>query len=159
MINLTLRITFLNPVSGESYTQKYTMPTIVISGGKRRVANAIKKATRELAVQVGSYPREIEDMVLETIIINDIPQDLKQFSDLKLFGTLLNYHGYGLMANMSAKTMSCVLDYILDMLNNENETNRNKRIMKLNKHTLMAELGMTREDEGCSLTQLIVFLR
>ena len=29
--------------------------------------------------------------------------------------------------------------------------------MKLNKDTLMAGLRMTREDEGCSLTELIVF--
>ena len=29
--------------------------------------------------------------------------------------------------------------------------------MKLTRQSLMAELGMTREDEGCSLAQLIVF--
>eukprot|EP00973_Karenia_brevis_P082906 11495763-Karenia_brevis.AAC.1 len=70
------------------------MPTIIVQGGKRRVANAITKATRELADKIGSYPREIEDMVLKTVVVNAVPQDLKQFSELKLFGTLLNYHGY-----------------------------------------------------------------
>ena len=124
---------------------------------KRRVANAIKHATQELADKIGSYPREIEDMVLDTVVVNNVPQDLQQFKDLKLFGTLLNYHGYGLMARMNAQTMSCVLDYILDMLNNENESNRKKRIVKLTRQSLMVELGMAREDEGCSLAQLIVF--
>ena len=96
-------------------------------------------------------------MVLKSVIVNDLPQDLKQFKDLKLYGTWLNYHGYGRMASMNAQTMSCVLDYILAMLNNENEPNRKKRIVELTRQSLMAELGMTREDEGCSLAQLIVF--
>jgi len=157
MINVTVSITFVNPNSGESYTQSYTIPTIIVKGGKRRVANAISKATRELADKIGSYPREIEDMVLETVIVNDVPQDLKQFNDLKLFGTLLNYHGYGLMANLNATTKSCVLDYILDMLNNPDETNRNKCIKRLTKEVLMLELGMQNENEGCSLSQLMVF--
>ena len=128
-----------------------------VKGGNKRIASEIKKRTHELAQKIGSYPREIEDMVLKSVIVNDLPQDLKQFKDLKLYGTLLNYHGYGLMASMNAQTMSCVLDYILAMLNNENEPNRKKRIVKLTRQSLMAELGMTREDEGCSLAQLIVF--
>ena len=124
MINVKLSITFVNPNSGESYTQSYTIPTIVVKGGKRRITNAIKHATQELADKIGSYPREFEDMVLDTVVVNNVPQDLQQFKDLKIFGTLLNYHGYGLMARMNAQTMSCVLDYILDMLNNENEPDR-----------------------------------
>ena len=61
---------------------------------------------------------------MKSVIVNDLPQDLTQFNDLKLYGTLLNYHGCGLMAIMNAQTMSCVLDYILAMINNENEPNR-----------------------------------
>ena len=68
-------------------------------------------------------------MVLKSVIVNDLPQDLKQFKDLKLYGTLLNYHGYGLTASMNAKTMSCVLEYILAMLNNENEPNRKNALL------------------------------
>ena len=33
MIDVKLSITFVNPNSGESYTQSYTMPTIVVKGG------------------------------------------------------------------------------------------------------------------------------
>ena len=43
MIDVTVSITFVNPNSGESYTQSYTIPTLVVNGGKRRVASAIKK--------------------------------------------------------------------------------------------------------------------
>ena len=129
MIDVKLSITFVNPNSGESYTQSYTIPTIVVKGGKRRIANAIKHATQELADKIGSYPREIKDMVLDTVVVNDVPEDLQQSKGLKLFGTLRNYHGYGLMARMNAQTMSCVLDYILDMLNNENEPNRKNALL------------------------------
>ena len=78
MIDVKLSITFVNPNSffGESYTQSYTMPTIVVKGGKRRIANAIKQATRELADKIGEYPREIEDMVSDTVVVNAVPQDL-----------------------------------------------------------------------------------
>ena len=93
MIDVKLSITFVNPNSGESYTQSYTMPTIVVKGGKRRIANAIKQATQELADKTGPYPRKIGDTVWGTVVVNAVPQDLKQFKDLKLFGTLLNYHG------------------------------------------------------------------
>ena len=43
------------------------------------------------------------------------------------------------------------------MLNNKDEPNRNKRLMSLTRESLMAELGMTHENEGCSLNQLIKF--
>ena len=97
-------------------------------------------------------------MVLKDVVINNVPQTLTQFKDIKLYGYLLSYHGYGLLAKEGNIANGCVLNYMLDKLNNPNETNRKKRIMKLNKDTLMLELGMTAEDEGCSLAQLIVFL-
>ena len=100
-----------------------------VKGGNKRIASEIKKRTHELAQKIGSYPREIEDMVLKSVIVNDLPQDLNQFKDLKLYGALLNYHDYGQMASMNAQTMSCVLDYILAMLNNENEPNSKNALL------------------------------
>ena len=35
----------------------------------------------------------------------------------------------------------------------ERTKNKTKRIVKLTRQSLMAELGMTHEDEGCSLAQ------
>ena len=157
LVTVEVSIVFVNPGSREAYEQSYTLPVFTVKGGNQRIATEIKKQTTELAKKIGSYPREIESMVLKSVLVNSLPQDLKQFKDLKLYGTLLNYHGYNLLANMNTQTMSCVLDYILDMLNNENEPNRKKRIIKLTRQSLMDELGMTREDEGCSLAQLIVF--
>ena len=78
MIDVKLSITFVNPNSGESYTQSYTIPTIVVKGGKRRIANANKHATQGLADRIGSYPREIEDMVVRTVVVHDVPHYLNQ---------------------------------------------------------------------------------
>ena len=127
LVTVEVSITFVNPDSGSAYEQNYTLPVFTVKGGINRIASEIKKRMHELAQKIGSYPREIEDMVLKSVIVNDLPQDLKQFKDSKLFGTLLNYHGYGLMASMNAQTMSCVLEYILAMLNNENEPTRKTR--------------------------------
>ena len=93
MIDVAVRIKFVNPDSGKSYEQTYTIPMFTMKGGKRRIANEIKKQTQELAEKIGKYPREIESMTLESVIVNSMPQDLSQFKDLKLYGTLLNYHG------------------------------------------------------------------
>ena len=43
------------------------------------------------------------------------------------------------------------------MLNNKDETNIDRRLMILTRDSLMAELGMKHENEGCSLNQLIKF--
>lgn len=157
IIDITVRITFTNPDSNKEYKQDYTIPTIFIKGGKNSVATAIKKATRELAEKIGSYPRTVTDMELTRVLINDAPANLTQFKDLKLYGTLLSYHGYNLVIDRQVITLSCVIDYIIAMLNNPDEPNRNKRIMKLTRQSLMAELGMTDENEGCTLNQLIMF--
>ena len=130
LVTVEVRVTFVNPDSGSAYEQNYTLPVFTVKGGNKRIASEIKKKrAHEFAQKIGSYPREIEDMVLKSVIVNDLPQDLQQLNDLTLYGSLLNYHGYGLMASMNAQTMSCVLDYVIAMLNNENEPNRNNALL------------------------------
>ena len=61
-------------------------------------------------------------MKLISVTINNAPQKLQQFENSKLFGTLLSYHGYGLQINEIVNT--CVPDYLLNKLNNNNEQNK-----------------------------------
>lgn len=118
------------PGSGTAYAQNDTLPECTANCDNKYIAVGIKQQTHELAQKIASYPREIEVMVHKSVIVNDLPQDLKQFKDVKLYGTMINYHGYGLMASMNANTLPCVLDCILARLNNENEPNKKHRIMK-----------------------------
>ena len=54
-------------------------------------------------------------------------------------------------------TGSCVPDYVVATLNNDNGKDRNKRLKRLNHETVLIELGMKSLTEGCMLAQLIAF--
>ena len=157
MLDIKVNITFRNPYSEKEYNQEYNITTIFMTGGKMKIAKAIVKATNELAERIGSYPREVTGMTLLRVLVNDTPTDLTQYRDLKLYGTLLSYHGYGLVVDKQITTASCVPDYVVAILNNENEPNRNKRIMKLTRESFMLEVGMVDANEGCPLSKLAIF--
>ena len=48
-----------------------------------------------------------------------------------MYGTLFNYKGYGLDALNGKIQNACVPEYLLNLYNNENETNPRKRLKKL----------------------------
>lgn len=121
------------------------------------MAVAIKTATRDLADDTGTYPRTVTDLELAHAQITNTPAGLRQSKELKRFGTLISCHGYGLVVNRQLITSSCVIDFIIAMLNRKDEPNRTKRIMKLTRASLMLELGMNDENERCTLNQLTLF--
>ncbi len=104
----------------------YDIPIFTVKSGKRKLAIIVKNKVRELAEKIGSYPREIRQITFKHVVVNNVPQSLKQFENMKLCGTLVNYHGYNLI--IIEQTRSCVVDYLLRMLNDVNETNKKKRI-------------------------------
>ena len=74
-----------------------------------------------------------------------------------MYGTLFNYKGYGLDALNGKIQNACVPEYLLNLYNNENETNPRKRLKKLTIEKIVEELGMKSIDDGCNTEQIRKF--
>ncbi len=72
-----------------------------------------------------------------------------------MYGTLLKYKGYNVETVCTDDT--CVPTYLMNLLNNPNETDKNRKIAKLNIKDILPDLNMDRVNAGCSLNQLIRF--
>ena len=75
--------------------------------------------------------------------------------NIKMYNAVFDYTGYGLKAIRNEIPNTCVPTYIL--FNNKEETNKDKKIAKLNMVKLLLELKMTNIDDGCCIDQIIIF--
>ena len=73
--------------------------------------------------------------------------------EIKIYGAIFNYTGFGLQALIGKTPDACVPEYILITYNNPKETNPRKRLAKLTMDKILQELNMKTIDEGCSIAQ------
>ena len=73
------------------------------------------------------------------------------FRQIRMYGTLDNYNGYGLDAKNYDG--ACVPNYILETYNNQDATNPRNKISKLNTPKPLDILCMQNIHEGCSIEQ------
>ena len=81
-----------------------------------------------------------------------IPIDFRQ---IRMYGTLYNYNGYGL--NAKDYDDACVPRHLLATYNNQEVTNPRNKISKLTMPKLLEMLGMTDLYDGCSIEQIANF--
>ena len=106
-----------------------------------------------------SHNRPINRIRITKIITNKSINSRKYvpFEEIKMFGTLLKYKGYNVETVCTDNT--CVPTYLLNLLNNPDETDKNRKITKLTMENIIKDLNMNNIDEGCCLEQLMDFCR
>ena len=77
------------------------------------------------------------------------------FSQIRMYGTLYNYNGYGLDAKNYDG--ACVPNYLLETYNNQDVTNPRNKTPKLNMPKLLEILSMQNIHEGCPIEQIANF--
>ena len=101
---------------------------------------------------------EIQKIILNKLYIRKAKQDLSQdIKHIKMYGTVFDYLGYGLMAQHGKIPNACVPQYLLKLYNNEEETNPRRRLKKLTLEKIVEELGMASITDGCCTEQIIKF--
>ena len=101
---------------------------------------------------------EIQSIAIQQLYIQNAKQyDKIKLGDIKMYNAVFDYTGYGLKAIKNEITNTCVPTYILNLFNNKDETNKDKKISKLNMDKLLIELNMTNIDDGCCISQIAEF--
>ena len=85
----------------------------------------------------GTY---IKSVALDNIYVSKNQNAPVKFRQIKMYGTLYNYKGYGLDSNNYDG--ACVPNYLLETHNNQDVTNPRNKISKLNMPKLLEILGM-----------------
>ena len=101
-----------------------------VYGGDNGIKFFIKHKTIEMV-----YAYEDSNWEIQAIsIINFCKQKKKQqattnFSEIKMYGAISNYTGFGLQALIGKTPDACVPEYILITYSNPEETNPRKRLV------------------------------
>ena len=82
------------------------------------------------------------------LYVNDVKRDIKDFKDVKMFGTVLNICGYDLAVRNHQFENACCVEYHVDMFNKY-------RNHKWTIERFMEEVGIKPIGEGVTLNQLI----
>ena len=77
------------------------------------------------------------------------------FKQIRVYGTLYNYIGWGLDSNHCDG--ACVPNYLLETYTNQDVTNPRNQISKLDTPKLLDILSMQNMYEGCSIEQIANF--
>ena len=85
-------------------------------------------------------------MSLIKLYISKQKQHETHFKDIKMYGTLFNYNGFGLDAIKGEIANACVPEYLYTLYNNPDETNPRKRLSKLTMGKILKELNMDTKD-------------
>jgi len=134
------------------------LPTKTVYGGMKGVKLYLKKVIIDSVYAWEDSATEIQHIFLNKLYINKGRQTLStDIKHIKMYGTAFNYLGYGLMAQQRDTPNVCVPTYLLELYNNENETNPRRRLKKLKIETIVEELGMTSITDGCSTEQIKQF--
>ena len=128
-----------------------------VYGGIQGVKLYLKKKVIDTVYAWEDSGAEIQQIILKKLIkkeTQNLSQDIKH---IKMYGTVFNYLGYGLMAQQGKIPNACVPEYLLKLYNNEEETNPRRRLKKLTLEKIVEELGMTSITDGCCTEQIIKF--
>ena len=139
-------------------TRKSWFPVTAIAGGMNGVNFYIKNAITNSVYRWEDSNYEIESINLTRLYVSKQRQQVSVgFRNIKMYNSVFNYIGYGLMAQQNEIPNTCVPTYLLKLLNNPEETNPRKRLKKLTMWKILKELKMESVTDGCSVKQLAEF--
>jgi hypothetical protein len=148
----------MHPIDNDiKITKKAWIPLTTVYGGIDGVKLFIKHRIIETVYAWEDSFNEIISISLNRLYINTQKQHETHFKDIKMYGTLFNYNGFGLDAIKGEIENACVPEYLYNLYNNPDETNPRKRLSKLTMDKILKELNMNTIDEGCSITQIANF--
>jgi len=149
-VQLVLEIKTLE--GGEEKTRTYNTTVFNVFGGKYKLRKGIEGKTKEIKSHIDNdYNKELLDINILRIYIDNVKRNIQDFGDIKMFGTLLNLCGYELNIGKYEFINACCVEYHVKMFNKFRD----------NKWTIerfMTEIGMNSIDEGVCLNQLIPFV-
>ena len=119
--------------TGNIIQKEAFIPITTVYGGMEGVKMYIKKLVIDSVYAWEDSPTEIQKMILNKLYVKKSKQNLSQdIKHIKMYGTVFNYLGYGLMAQQGEIPNACVPEYLLKLYNNEEETNPRRRLTKIN---------------------------
>ena len=150
-IQVIFSIKFTNEVNHRTWSGN----VIHVTGGRGNIRKTIQNEADEVVHAVQdkydnegvdpSYPNAIQ---IKHVYINKVKQDLTDYKDIKMFGTILEFCGYGLGKEEYKYENACVVEYHVEMFNR-------KRNQGWTIERFMNEIGMKSIDEGVTLNQLL----
>ena len=152
-----MRATY-NDLDAEAVTTKDAfIPMTTVYGGNEGI-KLLKEQVMGSVYKWEDSGKEILSMEIQNLYINSKSAITHyNFRTVKMYGTVFNYLGY--MANAVNTNGCCVPQFIFDTLHNPSENNPRKIIAKLTMKNVIDELGLTKEDEGCSIEQIANFCK
>lgn len=137
---------------------KYYNPMKIINDGINGVKKYLKIRVIEMIKFLEDSSFDVLDISITKLYIKKHKQQQHvSFKNIKMFGTLFDYKGFGLDVYDNKIPNSCVPLYLLELYNNENEKNPRKRLKKLTLNKILEELEMKSVDEGCCVNQISKF--
>ena len=126
-IQVIFNIRFIN----ETNHRTYSGVVFHVKDGKGSIRKAIQNEVDEVIMAVqGKYeedggvnPEDPDAVKIKHIYINKIKQDLTDFKDIKMFGTILDFCGYGLDPESYTYKNACAVEYHVEMFNQRKITN------------------------------------
>ena len=112
-------------------TEQIWIPRTTVYGGISGVNLFIKHNIISMVYGYEDSNNEILSMSLIKLYIGKLKQHETHFKDIKMYGTLCNYNGFGLDAIKGEIANACVPEYLYKLYNNPDETNPRKRLSKL----------------------------
>jgi len=130
----------------------------MIHGGVQGITAYLKQKVVDTVYALEGSNYEIQNIWLNKLYINKQRQNIStNIKNVKMYGTAFNYLGYGLEAQQGKIPNACVPEYLLKLLNNEDEPNPRKRLKKLTLEIIINELGMESITDGCCTEQIKKF--
>jgi len=146
-VQLVLEIKTLE--DDEVQKREYNTDVFKIFGGKYKLRKGIEHKITEIeGMFKENYNKELLGIIIKRIYIDYVKRDVKEFGDIKMFGTLLNLCGYELNVGNYEFLNACCVEYHVKMFNKFRDN-------KWNIHRFIKEIGMASVDEGVCLNQLI----
>ena len=154
-----IQVIFNIKFNNENKHRTYSAKVFHVKGGKGSIRKAIQNHVDEVIVALGEEGyddadaiRDPDQLKIKHIYINKVKQDLTDFKDIKMFGTILEFCGYGLDTETYKFKNACVVEYHVEMFNKfKNHNWTNERFMN--------EIGMSSIDDGVTLNQLILLYK
>ena len=131
------------------------LPQKTVFGGMEGVKLYLKKVVINSVYAWEESAAEIQHIFLNKLYIQKARKNLStDIRNIKMYGGIFNYSGYGLEVQHGKIPNACVPQYIYKLYNNEEETNPRKRLKKLTLDKIVEELGMISITDGCDTEQI-----
>ena len=106
----------------ENKDRTYPGNVFHVTSGRGSIHKAIQKEIQAVKDALKDKYAEEETIIpgsfkIKQIYINKVKQDLTDFKDIKMFGTILEFRGYGLGGEEYKYKNACVVEYHVEMFN------------------------------------------